>query len=393
MNTQQRIEAAQQRRYLHVAKMEDAHHKMAVSERAGTGIDPSDAEAFESARQAVLAADVELRELTGESTRGLSGNGIDTMAASGMPASAATFAQSFSRSMQPAGLIDVGPMYRALQGSNERTTGRMVLRTLLQGVAAGNIARTTDDQGLVPVGLYGAVPLVLAVANVSTAGGEIAWQRIEPNAPPATGGKQATEGAAKTQVVLKSTPMTSTLATYTAYEKVSVQALNDQAGLLQAMESILRGAVLRAADGDAWTAFLAESTAVTPDADDPIVTIVKTAALVAKAGGSAIRAVVSPEDYADMMLRKASTAGSWMGLPPGVQLPQIVQSSGIPAGKLLVTAGEGGAFTAVRQSIEAAIGLENDDFTKNLRTVLLEGRMVSHVRNAELSYAGDLVVV
>jgi hypothetical protein len=37
------------------------------------------------------------------------------------------------------------------------------------------------------------------------------------------------------------------------------------------------------------------------------------------------------------------------------------------------------------------IGLDADDFTKNLRTVLVEARMVANVRNAELCYAGDLV--
>jgi hypothetical protein len=392
MNVQTKLEAAQQRRYALVAKMEDAHHKMSVAERNGAGIDPADAQAFEDARQAVLACDVELRELSAEATRSLPSGAVDAHAASGMPDAAASFSASFARSMQPAGSIDVSPLFRSLQASQDRTTGKIVLRTLLQGVSAGNLTRTTDDMGLVATGLYGAVPLVLAVQVVPTGGASIAWQRIEPNSAPATGGKQATEGGAKTAVALKSVPKSSILATYTAYEKVSVQALDDQAGLLQAMEAILRGAVLRAADADAWTTFLAESTAVTADAD-PIVTIVKTAAKVAKAGGTAIRAVVSPEDYADMMLRKADTAGSWMGLPPGVQLPAIVQSSGIPAGKLLVTSATDGAFTAMRQSIEAMVGLDGGDFLTNMRSVLVEGRMVSHVRNAELSYAGNLVTL
>ncbi len=389
MNTQQRMEAAQQRRYAAIAKMEDLHHQMQVAERNGAGIDPAHVEAFDEARRAVLACDVELRELGQEATR--TAQPVDAMGASAMPESAASFAAGFSRSAAMAGAIDVGPLHRSLMQSQDRTTGKMVLRTLLQGASAGNLSRTTDDLGLTPTGLYGAVPLVLAVQVIPTGGASIAWQRIEPNAPPATGAKQSAEGAAKTNVVLKSTPKTSILATYNAYEKVSVQALDDQAGLLQAMEAILRGAVLRAADADAWTVFLAESTAVTPDASDPIVTIVKTAAKVAKAGGTGIRAVVSPEDFADMMLRKADTAGNWMGLPPGVPMPAIVQSSGIPSGKLLVTSATDGAFVAMRQSIEAAVGLDGDDFTKNLRTVLVEGRMVSHVRNAELSYAGDLV--
>lgn len=67
------------------------------------------------------------------------------------------------------------------------------------------------------------------------------------------------------------------------------------------------------------------------------------------------------------------------------------QSSGVPAGKLLVTAGTDGAFVALRQSVETVIGLSDDDLIKNLRTVLVEGRMTPNVRNAQLSYAGDLI--
>ncbi len=104
-----------------------------------------------------------------------------------------------------------------------------------------------------------------------------------------------------------------------------------------------------------------------------------------------ITALLSPTDYATMMLAKASTAGSWMGLPQGIEMPRIVQSSGMPAGKVLVTAGTDGAFVALRQQIETQIGLDGDDFTKNLRTVLVEGRFAFGVRNAGLCYAGDLI--
>jgi hypothetical protein len=184
----------------------------------------------------------------------------------------------------------------------------------------------------------------------------------------------------------------STLATFAAWEKVSLQALEDQAGLAQAVESLLTGAVLRSADADAWTAFLAGSTAVVPDATDPVATILRTAAKIASAGGTGIRAVLSPNDYVTMLLQKASTSGNWLGLPPGVEMPAIVQSSGVPAGKLLMTAGTDGAFVALRQSVNAVIGLADDDLIRNLRTVLVEGRMVADVRNPQLAYVGDLVV-
>lgn len=396
LNLSQRIEAAQNRRYAGIARMEDAQHKMEVAERNGQGADPRDAEAFEQSRQAVLAVDVELRDLQAQARTALGADGnVDVMAGSGMSGipEALESGSSYARAFADAGSgrVDTAPLYRALMGSQDRTTGTIVLRTLLQGVAAGNLGRTTDNGGLTPVGLYGATPLVLAAQVVPTGGGIYYWQRIEAVTPPATGAVQATEGADKTQVELKSVPMSSTLATFAAFEKVSVQALSDQVGLLQAVDSLLTGAVLRAADAAAWTAFAAGSTAIVPDADDGIVTILKAAAKIATAGGTGIRCILSPDDWTTLVLQKASGAGTWMGLPPGVTLPAIVLSSGVPAGKVIVTAGQDGAFTAVRQSVEASIGLDGNDYTKNLRTVLCEGRMVSAVRNAEFTHAGDLV--
>jgi hypothetical protein len=266
----------------------------------------------------------------------------------------------------------------------------VVCKTLLQGGSAGQMGRTTAEGGVAAVGMYGAVPLVLGVQVIPVLAGIYHWNRVEAVSAPATGAKQPAEGAAKAQVALKSTPVASTLETWAAWEKVSVQALNDQMGLAQAVEGLLTGAVFRAADAAAWTAFVAGATAVAPGVDG-VSTIVRTAAAIAAAGGGGIRALLSPLDYADMLLTKADTSGNWLGLPPGIAMPQIVQSSGVPSGKVLVTAGTDGAFVAVRQQIEALIGLDADDFTKNLRTVLVEARMVANVRNAELCYAGDLV--
>lgn len=389
----QRLEAAQNRRFSAIAKMEDATHRMEVSERNGHGADPRDAEAFEQNRQAVLAVDVELRELGAQARTALGTEGnVDVMAGSGMSGipEALGSGGSFGRAFAGSGRVDSAALWRALQSSPNQTTGKIVCRALLQGGSAGNMGRTTAEGTLVPVGTYGAFPLVLSVQTIPTMAGIYHYNRVEPNSPPALGAKQATEGAAKQNVALKSTPVSLTLDTWAAYEKVSLQALQDQAGLAMAVESLLVGAVLRAADAAAWTAFAAGATAVTPETDS-VSTIVKTSALVASAGGMGITALLSPIDYSEMMLQKASTAGSWMGLPQGIEMPRIVQSSGMPAGKVLVTAGTDGAFVALRQQIETQIGLDGDDFTKNLRTVLVEGRFAFGVRNAGLCYAGDLI--
>ena len=393
-NLSQRLEAAQNRRFAAIAKMEDCQHRMEVAERNGQGADPRDAETFETNRQAVLAVDVELRELQAQarSALGAEGTGIDVMAGAGMSGipEALGSGTPYSRAFVQSGRVDSSPLFRALQSSPNSTTGKIVCRALLQGVAAGNMGRTTAEGALVPLGTYGAFPLVLSVQLIPTMAGIYHYNRVEPVTPPALGAVQATEGAAKQNVALDSTPVSLTLQTWAAYEKVSLQALQDQAGLAMAVEALLVGAVLRGADAAAWTAFAAGSTAVTAQGD-AVSTIVKTSALVAAAGGMGITALLSPTDYADMMLAKASTAGSWMGLPQGIEMPRIVQSSGMPAGKVLVTAGTDGAFVALRQQIETQIGLDADDFTKNLRTVLVEARIVPGVRNPALCYAGDLI--
>lgn len=389
----QRLEAAQNRRYSAIAKMEDAIAKMERSERTGQGVDPLDAASFEENRQAVGAIDVELRELQAQarSSLGTDGN-VDVMAGSGMSGipEALGSGGSFGRAFAGSGRVDSAVLWRALQASPNSTTGKIVCRALIQGASAGQLGKTTAEGTLVPVGTYGSYPLVLSVQTIPTMAGIYHYNRVEPNSPPALGAKQATEGAAKQNVALKSTPVSLTLDTWAAYEKVSLQALQDQFGLAMALESLLQGAVLRAADAAAWTAFAAGATAVTPETDS-VSTIVKTSALVASAGGMGITALLSPTDYATMMLAKASTAGSWMGLPTGVEMPRLVQSSGMPAGKVLVTAGTDGAFVALRQQIETQIGLDADDFSRNLRTCLVEGRFAFGVRNAGLCYAGDLI--
>ncbi len=391
--TAERIELAENRRFAAIAKMEEAMHRMEVAERAGSAPDPADAEAFEAARSDVLTADVELRELAKYARSALDASPrLDVPSLSGLSGLDLDAPASVRAAMpQRAGRVDVAPLLRALHQSANRTTGGVVLRTLLQGTVAGTMGRTTQEGPLVAVGTYGALPLVQAVQSIPVAASVYHWNRVSPTVQPAVGGKQGTEGALKPNVQLQSTPVTSTLATFAAWEKVSLQALEDQLGLAQAVESLLTGAVLRSADADAWTAYLAGCTAIVPDATDAVATIVRTAAKIAAAGGTGIRAVLSPLDYADMMLVKASTSGQWLGLPPGVEMPPLLQSSGVPAGKLLVTAGSDGAFVAVRSEIVATIGLADDDFTRNLRTVLVEGRMVADVRNAQLAYIGDLI--
>lgn len=377
MNLGMQIMALQKQRADLLDDMAALHKSAVASNRHMT---PAEETTFAKKREAIEALDATIGTLKQRESE------------AGLAAVPIVGAGPFERSAVPAGRwIDAEPLRKALAHSGNWTAGETHCKSVIQGGAAGNLGGTRAQGTGVALDGYGALPLALAVQTIGIeAATQYFFNRLKPTTAPATGGKQATEGALKTRVLLEGEPVTLDLPAYTAWEKVSVQALSDQSGLLEAMESILRNAVLRAADTDAWTAYVAGGTAITPSAD-AVATIVRTAARVAAAGGTSVRAVLNPLDYADMMLTRVDAgSGEWLGIPPGVVMPTIVQSSGVPAGSLLVTAGVDGAFAAIRQAIAAAVGLDGDDFTRNLRTVLLEGRMNFGVRDPALAYTGDL---
>ena len=367
-----------------LAGMEDSalqvERSMEAAQARGEGVDPRDAVAYEARMQGIANLKAEIDEI------------VAVARSTARPAGEENGPARSLDAMPDGRRVDIEPLMRALRSSGNLTAGMTVCRALIQGTSTGNLGRLGALTSPVTMGVYGAVPLSLALQTIPTLLPFYAFNRIEPVTAPAMGAVQSAEGAAKTQVAIKGAQVELVLPTWQAYEKISTHALADHPEVAGAAERILTGAVLRAADAGAWTRLVAGSTAITASAD-AISTIVLTAATIAAAGGSGIRAIVNPLDWANVLLTRTDGSGEWLGLPPGVQMPPIVQSSGIPSGKLLVTAGDDGAFTVVRQAIDVQIGLDADDFTKNLRTMLVEGRMTSDVRNPAFSYAGDLIEV
>lgn len=386
--------ALREQRAQAIDQMEQVHDKAASG---GRMLSPAEEAEFEGASAAVTALDAKLGALDLQMRKSaMSARPIGAGSRSADPfgvnhALGDDAGETQSPPRASAFGLDLGNLSKSLRASGDWQSGNTRIKTVLQGVGVGNLGGTRQEGGLVVQGQYGSVPLVQCVEILPATGSSFSFNRVRPGTMPAVGGKQANEGDIKALVQIGGAPVTLQLSTFASYEKVSLQALQDQAGLQEAIESILRGATLRAADIDAWARIDAGSTSIVPS-DNPIATILRTSALIASAGGSAIRAVVNPLDLTEMaLLRAEGTTGQWLGLPEGMTLPPLLQSSGIPAGKVLVTAGTGGAFTAVRQELVAAVGLEGEDFIRNLRTVLLEGRMVSDVRDPMLSYVGDLV--
>lgn len=287
--------------------------------------------------------------------------------------------------------IDVSTLQKALARSTNMTTGEVQLKTVLQGAGAGQLRPVVVDAGVKAVDSgFGAMPLVLALQIIPVSGGVFYYQELRPKVAPAKAGKQANEGDLKTRVEMESSPAELRVEQYAAYEKVSLQALADQPGILDAMEGILTNSVFRKADEDAWTKLVADASAITASPEAPA-TLLRVAARIAAVGGTGIRAVLNPLDYVEMLLQRETGGGAWLGLPPGATLPPIVQSTGVPAGKVVVSSGTDGAFVAMRESIGVAVGLSDDDFLRNLRSVLAEGRMAVGVRRPDYVYVGDLV--
>jgi len=99
--------------------------------------------------------------------------------------------------------------------------------------------------------------------------------------------------------------------------------------------------------------------------------------------------IVNPVDAANMELVK-DTQGRYL-LPPfsttnGTEIAgvRVVANNGVPAGTFLV-----GDFKrdvlAMREELNISIGYENDDFTKNLVTVLAELRAVNYIKTNYLN--------
>jgi HK97 family phage major capsid protein len=96
--------------------------------------------------------------------------------------------------------------------------------------------------------------------------------------------------------------------------------------------------------------------------------------------------VMNPEDVAVMELNKSALTGDYV-MPPfssvdgtTVKGLPVVANTGVTAGTFLV-----GDFTKsnlrIREDVNLQVGYENDDFTKNLVTILAEARAVHYVKS------------
>src|SRR5882672_1085586 len=302
---------------------------------------------------------------------------------------AATQEISLREALLRSGLVE------AIQRSGNMS-GRATLligaKTLLTGTVAPGVVPRHTDLGAAQA-QFGSVPLLGTLAfPVPVDGGIVSYSRITIGSGAAA--KQAPEGSQKAHVVLAGEPVSAPIATYAAWEKVSTQSLADVAQLLVVVEAMLGGSVLDSISTDIYAVAIAAGNSMpfVPAAGDVAQdSIIKAAATIAATGASRVAVGVNPADFAAMAIAKAVGGGAYLGVSPLMAMPAIIQSAAIPAGKLLASASDGsGLCFALRADLQVAIGLDADDFTKNLRTALAEARGLPFVRAPARVLAGDL---
>lgn len=260
--------------------------------------------------------------------------------------------------------------------SSFEMTLRMLTRTLGSTQMAGAdpaIAAPVQWAGLVNVAP--AVPhLVDLLATVPLTSNSVTYTRLSYKALGNKAAKVA-EGAAKPESILAATPATVTVDTWAHWLDATKQALADVAGLQAMVETILREGLVDKIDVDVFavmttagnfTPFAGAATGETVGDG-----IARAVAQVAANGGRGITAAVNSGDALTQALAKG-TDGHYLGMPPGLGAT-VVPVPVVPAGMVLAFA-SGSVLFGDREQVNVQLGLKNDDFVKNLVTILCEAR-------------------
>ena len=228
------------------------------------------------------------------------------------------------------------------------------------------------------------------VNSSPTSRANIVWvNKVNPEGQAA----MTAEGALKSQIDFNFTTETSTARKVTDFIKVSTEMIDDIDFVAAAIENELRYQIdmkvdeqLLTGDGTgqnlkgiteyASTFVLTTISTTTPNNSDAIMA---GATQLKSLNHMANFAFVNPIDAANMNLQK-STTGEYV-IPPfmsqdGVQIAgvRVIESNQIPVGSVLI-ADTTKYIKRDYKSLTVSYGWENDDFTKNLVTVLAERRL------------------
>jgi len=273
--------------------------------------------------------------------------------------------------------------------------------------AAGTMALTTNTTGQIPQaereqGITRVVrrnPFILELVNVGTIMSNV-WEWVEQKNPDGGAGMTA-EAAAKSQADFDLVVASANVKKVTAYIKVTKEMLDDVALMrseidqeltelinLKIDEQLLNGTGLTVnlvginTNATAWAAGAFALAIPTPNVFDVLRTAVNQVRVNLF---EPTYIVMHPTDVTKMDLAKGSD-GHYV-LPPfasndGTQVSgiRVVANTGVAIDNFLV-----GDFSKAgvrfKEGLTINVGYENDDFTKNLVTILAEARLVQRVKS------------
>lgn len=273
--------------------------------------------------------------------------------------------------------------------------------------AAGTMALSTNVTGQVPqaereAGITRVVrrnPFILELVNVGTIMSNV-WEWVEQKNPDG-GAAMTAEAAAKSQADFDLVVASANVKKVTAYIKVTKEMLDDVELMrseidqeltelinLKIDDQLLNGTGLTVnlsginQTATAWAAGSFALTIPTPNVFDVIRTAINQVRVNLFEPNYI---VMHPTDVAKMDLAKASD-GHYV-LPPFISNDgttvsgiRVVSNTGVTVDNFLV-----GDFTKYgvrfKEGLTINVGYENDDFTKNLVTILAEARLVGRVKS------------
>ncbi|RIX41511.1 MAG: phage major capsid protein [Rhodocyclales bacterium GT-UBC] len=201
--------------------------------------------------------------------------------------------------------------------------------------------------------------------------------------------KQSAEGAAKSAVRPTFSLVNQPAITVAGYSKVSKQALTDSEELMRAIDVTLRRSINTTLDselnGGSWGGLLTLATAYTSLLYTSLADAASEAvAVMQEAGFNPDTVIMRPADWLSITVAKSTTgeylSGSYLSpLPEGLRGLKVVLSPTITAGKVLVVDSSQIELLIVDDLI-VEIGTDADDFTKNVRTILGEMRVIPTFR-------------
>jgi hypothetical protein len=263
-----------------------------------------------------------------------------------------------------------------------KATVPMAKSILLQGSSAGFIAPTHQNLGIVTAN--DSASLASQLPSFGIEGSVIHFTRLSSDD---VAGEQGLEGNLKKELNAVATPVEAESRTWAGWLKISTQALSDHRNIEAAINTVMTETVLRALSAHAVQVATAEGTSGTSGAS-PLISALTAAAMIESRGYKA-NVFINPIDYIGMVLSQDSN-GQFVQFPSAF-VAALRPASGVTAGTYLATAANGdGVSLAMKEGINLDIGTVNDDFQKNIRTLLIEARGLAIVKNPSLVITGLL---